>query len=71
MLRSIARIAGREVPHETAPRRPGDPAELVADTALSRQLLGSGLTPRSDLDSIISTALAWHRTDRCDRLERA
>ena len=71
VLRSIARIAGREVPHETAPRRPGDPAELVADTALSRQLLGSGLTPRSDLDSIISTALAWHRTDRCDRLERA
>ena len=71
VLRSIAWIAGREVPHETAPRRPGDPAELVADTALSRQLLGSGLTPRSDLDSIISTALAWHRTDRCDRLERA
>ena len=71
VLRSIARIAGREVPHETAPRRPGDPAELVADTALSRQLLGSGLTPRSDLDSIISTSLAWHRTDRCDRLERA
>ncbi len=71
VLRSIARIAGREVPHETAPRRPGDPAELVADTALSRQLLGSGLTPRSDLDSIIATAMAWHRTDRCDRLERA
>ena len=71
VLRSIARIAGREVPHETAPRRPGDPAELVADTALSRQLLGADLTPLSDLDSIIATALAWHQTDRCDRLERA
>jgi UDP-glucose-4-epimerase GalE len=71
VLGSIARIAGRDVPHETAPRRSGDPAELVADTALSRQLLGADLTPLSDLDSIIATALAWHRTDRCDRLERA
>ena len=71
VLGSIARIAGRDVPHETAPRRSGDPAELVAVTALSRQLLGADLTPLSDLDSIIATALAWHRTDRCDRLERA
>ena len=64
VLGAIARVAGREVPHELAPRRPGDPPELVADTALSRQLLGSDLTPRSDLDSIVATALAWHRSGR-------
>lgn len=64
VLGAIARVAGREVPHELAPRRPGDPPELVADTALSRQLLGSDLTPHSDLDSIVATALAWHRSGR-------
>ena len=65
VLAAIARAAGQEVPHAEAPRRPGDPAELVADTALSRQLLGSGLSPRSDLDTIVATALDWHRSDRC------
>ncbi|MCA8879346.1 MAG: UDP-glucose 4-epimerase GalE [Rhodobacteraceae bacterium] len=63
VLDTIARVAGREVPHKYAARRPGDATELVADTALSRQLFGEGLTPRSDLDTIVSTALAWHRSD--------
>lgn len=64
VLETIGRLAGREVPHETAPRRPGDPAELVADTMLSRELLGDGLTPRSDLDTIMATALDWHRSGK-------
>ena len=62
VLETIGRIGGRVVPHETAPRRPGDPPELVADTVLSRQLLGTGLTPNSDLDTIVATALDWHRS---------
>lgn len=65
VLETIARVAGAEVPHVQAPRRPGDPAELVADTALSRQILGSGLTRLSDLETIVATALDWHRSDRC------
>lgn len=65
VLGAIARLSGQDVPHIEAPRRPGDPAELVADTALSRELLGSNLTPNSDINKIVATALAWHRSDRC------
>jgi len=68
VLGAIARVAGQEVPHVLAPRRSGDPPELVADTGLSRQLLGGGLTPRSDIDSIVATALDWHRSDRCSQI---
>ncbi len=52
--------AGAPVPHSYAPRRPGDPARLIADPSLARR--GLGWTPvRSDLPSIVGSALAWHR----------
>ncbi|MGE5269426.1 MAG: UDP-glucose 4-epimerase GalE [Thiohalocapsa sp.] len=60
VVAAVARIAGRNVPVCEAPRRPGDPPELVADAALARSLLG--WQPQlSDLDTIIATALAWER----------
>ncbi len=46
-----------------APRRPGDPAELVADASLAMAELG--WTPqRSDLATILADAWAWHQRRR-------
>jgi UDP-glucose 4-epimerase len=54
-------ITGRSVPHTTAPRRPGDPAELVANADNARALLGEDVVQRSSLASIVETAWAWHQ----------
>ena len=60
VIAAVGRISGRAVPHRETARRPGDPPELVADPAMARTLLG--WQPQvSDLDTIISTALAWER----------
>jgi len=60
VIAAVERIAGRPVPSHEAPRRPGDPPELVADPALARARLQ--WQPRhSDLDTIIRTALAWEQ----------
>ena len=58
VIAAAERISGRNVPRSEAPRRPGDPPELVADATLAGERLG--WQPRhSDLDTIIRTALAW------------
>ena len=51
--------SGRKVPARAAPRRPGDPAALVADPSLAGEILGWH-PQHSDLDTIIRTSLAWH-----------
>ncbi len=51
---------GNEVPTIDAPRRDGDPAELVADSSLAESILG--WQPRiSNLNYILETAVNWHR----------
>ena len=58
VLRSVARVAGRPVPHEPAPRRPGDPPVLVASARRIRS--EAGWRPRyAALDDIVRTAFAW------------
>jgi UDP-arabinose 4-epimerase len=58
IVAAAERIAGRTVRRREAPRRPGDPPELVADPSLARSQLG--WRPRlSDLDTMIRTTLAW------------
>ena len=60
ILDSVERITGHAVPHDVAPRRAGDPPALVADP--SRAMRDFGWAPRvSDLDTIVSTAWAWHQ----------
>jgi UDP-glucose-4-epimerase GalE len=60
ILAAIAAETGREVPHAIKPRRPGDPACLVADPAAARQTLQ--FSPKhSDLSTIVRTAWAWHQ----------
>lgn len=55
ILEVITKHTGREVPCELAPRRPGDPAELVAATEMAERLL-KFRARRSDLDNILSDA---------------
>ncbi|MFD2205739.1 UDP-glucose 4-epimerase GalE [Kiloniella antarctica] len=60
ILTTVEEVTGRSVPHQIGPRRPGDPATLVANTARAKELLG--WTPcHSDLETIIKTAWSWHR----------
>lgn len=61
VLRAVERLGGRPVPHEDRPRRLGDPPALVASAEAACAVLGDGLAARSDLDTIVSTALDWHR----------
>ncbi len=58
VLDAAARTCGRPVPFRMAPRRAGGPAELVADPARARAVLG--WTPlHSGMDEIMRTAWAW------------
>ncbi len=58
ILEAVERVTGRPVPCEEAPRRPGDPPELVADP--SRFRMATGWAPQhSDVDTIVATAWAW------------
>jgi UDP-glucose 4-epimerase len=60
VLKAVERATGRKVPVEISPRRPGDAIALYADTTKVRAELG--WTPRfSDIDTVVSTAWAFHR----------
>jgi UDP-glucose 4-epimerase len=58
VVAAVERIGGRPVPRREVARRPGDPPALVADPALAAARLG-WRPVRSDLDTIVRTALAW------------
>lgn len=53
---------GREIALEYAPRRPGDPARLVADATLARQELG-WVPQYPDLATLVAHAWRWEQ--RC------
>jgi UDP-glucose 4-epimerase len=56
----VKRVSGRDFKVELAPRRPGDPAMIVADSTRIRAQLG--WAPRLDnLDTIVEHAVAWER----------
>ena len=52
---AIAAETGRTVPHQIKPRRPGDPAYLVADPTAAREILNFR-PAHSDLATIIRIA---------------
>ncbi len=60
VVAATERVAGREVPLRSGPRRAGDPPRLVASVERGRSVLG--FTPRyTELGEIIETALRWRR----------
>jgi UDP-glucose 4-epimerase len=61
VLETARRITGQPIPHVIGPRRPGDPATLVASSdSIQREL---GWQPQyASLDAIIGSAWEWHRT---------
>jgi len=60
VIESARRVTGHAIPAEVHPRRPGDPAVLVASSAKAiRQL---GWKPNyTELDAIVRTAWVWHQ----------
>jgi UDP-glucose 4-epimerase len=58
VISAMERVSQRKVPYHISPRRPGDPAVLVASSERATQELG--WKPRlTDLDEIVRTALQW------------
>ncbi len=60
IIKSVEAEIGRPVPFRLEPRRPGDPATLVADPSKTRRVLGFE-AKHSSLENIIRTATEWHR----------
>jgi UDP-glucose 4-epimerase len=60
VVETARRVTGHPIPAREAPRRPGDPATLVASAERARQQLG--WEPRyTDLGEIIESAWRWHQ----------
>ena len=60
VIDAVRRISGRDFPVEVCGRRPGDPAELVANVERIRATLD--WRPQfQDLDTIVAHAFAWER----------
>lgn len=58
IISTAERVTGKQVPVKYGPRRPGDPARLVADPTHARQLLGWTAEHR-DIQDMIRPAWAW------------
>jgi UDP-glucose 4-epimerase len=60
VVETVKRVSGVDFAVETAPRRPGDAARIVADCGRARATLG--WRPRfDDILTIVAHALAWER----------
>lgn len=58
VIEAARRVSGAKLPIQIQPRREGDPARLVADSALARKELG--FSPKhSAIDPIVSSAWKW------------
>jgi UDP-glucose 4-epimerase len=63
VIDTVAKVTGKLVPHEIAPRREGDPARLVADAAKAKELLG--WEPHyGKLETIVKHAWQWELAHR-------
>lgn len=60
VINAVGKANGKPVPHKLGPRRPGDPAGIVAGAQKVRDVLG--WKPQyDDLDFIVKTALDWEK----------
>ncbi|TDR94683.1 UDP-glucose 4-epimerase GalE [Enterovirga rhinocerotis] len=60
VIEVMKRVSGVDFPVAISPRRPGDPAAIVAKADRIRSELGWS-PKRDDLDGIVRSALAWER----------
>ena len=63
VIDTARRVTGRAVPVVDAPRRPGDPPRLVADSRLARRELGWA-PAHADLSTMVAHAWAWERSTK-------
>lgn len=60
VIDTARKVTGKDVPFENAPRRAGDPPQLVGDSRKAREVLG--WKPQfAELEEIIESAWAWHQ----------
>ncbi len=59
ILNAVERITGKKVKVRVGPRRPGDPARLIADAGKASKTLG--WKPRFGLDDIVRSAWEWEK----------
>lgn len=68
VIAAVKRVSRRDFNVKLSPRRPGDPAAIVAASAKIRSELGWN-PEHDDLDTIVAQALAWEK--RVDALKAA
>jgi len=60
VIETTRKVTGRAIPAVVSPRRPGDPARLIAGADKAKQVLG--WKPRfTDLETIVESAWKWHQ----------
>jgi UDP-glucose 4-epimerase len=60
VIDTARKVTGKDVPFEDAPRRAGDPPQLVGDSSKAREVLG--WKPQfPELEKIIKSAWKWHQ----------
>ena len=60
VIETVKKVTGRKVAAIDSPRRPGDPARLVASSQKIKEELG-WIPKYPDLETIVKTAYDWHR----------
>jgi UDP-arabinose 4-epimerase len=63
VLRAVEKVTGKPVPHQIAPRRDGDPAEVIGDARRAATVL-DWEARESSLEQIVETAARWHERSR-------
>jgi UDP-glucose-4-epimerase GalE len=62
VIATIERVTGKQVPRRIAPRRAGDPPELVADPSRAEKMLN--WKAKRSLEQIVATAWKWDQSRR-------
>lgn len=62
VISTIERVTGRRVPQRIAPRRVGDPPQLIADPSLAQRVLN--WKAKRSLEDIVATAWNWDQRRR-------
>jgi UDP-glucose 4-epimerase len=60
VIETVKKVTGRKIAAVDSPRRPGDPARLVASSKKIKEELG-WIPKYPDLETIVETAWEWHR----------